>query len=104
MTKIIVVNDTGAVIPAGTVITLDGSMSCGPVAEIVSCSHVTAFNAAATTASATVSASVTATATYSAGAYVYLNAEDSIKFGQALNVYESLILDVNLKGDLVRPT
>lgn len=104
MTKIIVVNDTGAAIPAGTVITLDSSMAVGPVKEIISASHVTAYNAAATTTSATVSATVTATATYGAGAYVYLNAVDSIKFGQALQPYEMLILDANLKGELVRPS
>jgi len=103
MTKITVVNDTGHDISAGTAITLDESMTCGPVSAIVDANLVTMYNQGATTTSATVTDGPEVTATYASGDYVYLQSENSIKYGQDMHPYDILVLDVILKGEVVRP-
>ncbi len=105
MTQIIVVNDTGAQITAGTVQTLDGVMAGAPVAEIISASLVN-FNdgtIAATTKSATPTA-ITATASYGAGDYVYLATDKTIRLGVTMDVWQILVLNVRLEGERVVPT
>ncbi len=106
MTQIIVVNDTGAQIAAAAAITLDGVFAGPPIAEIISASLVNFSDGtiAATTKAATPTA-ITATATApTSGNYVYLATDKSIKLGVTMDVWQILVLNVRLEGELVVPT
>lgn len=105
MTQIIVVNDTGAQIAVGTEQTLDGVFAGAPVAEIRSASLVNFIPTSTTVlAGAATPTAITATAAYGAGNYVYLSANNKIRLGVTMDVWQILILNVRLEGELVTPT
>lgn len=102
MTQIIVINDTGGDITAGNVITLDGVNNVPPVVKVISASLVNMYNAGATLVSATPTALAETATAPSSGNYVYLESENELKLGVVMKQYQTLVVDVLLKGELIR--
>lgn len=102
MTQIIVINDTGADITAGDAITLDGVNNVPPVAKVISAALVNMYNAGATLVSATSTALAETAEAPASGNYVYLESENEIKLGVVMKQFQTLVVDVLLKGELVR--
>lgn len=103
MTQIIVINDTGADITAADVIALDGVNNVPPVVKVISASLVNMYNGSTTAApAATPTALAETAAAPTSGNYVYLKSENEIQLGIAMRPFQTLVMDVLLKGELIR--
>lgn len=100
MTQIIVINDTGAQIAAAGTITLDGINNVPPVKKIRTGSLIM-LGSAATSLATPVALAETASAP-SSGNYAYLASETTVKIGVTFDQHQLLVLDVELKDELIR--
>lgn len=102
MTQVLITNDTGADIAAGTTVTLDGVFGIPDVEEIVSGSLINLYDGSTTAGNAATPTTIAATTTYKAGNYVYLASPNTIKLGVVWKQYQLLLLNVNLKDEVIR--
>lgn len=100
MAQIIVINDTGAQIAGGTVITLDGVNNVPPVRYINSGALVM-MGTKATSLATTVVLASTASAP-SSGNYIYRASANTVQLGADMETYHMLVLDAELEDELIR--
>lgn len=100
MTQILVINDTSAQIAPGDIL-LDGINQVPPVEEILHAVLMNMYNCADTTQCATPTIMTVLDATI-AGYNVSLESATSIAIGVAMETYHVLVLNVRLKGEIVR--